>query len=76
MRPIASTFGTEQREIHHSSISEGSKRFYHDIKGGGQFPWKKRPLDRVREWFVSPKMQLAAQVAVAQIWAGSFTFVR
>ena len=50
--------------------------FPEDLKGDGAFPWRPTLKDKIQRWLMSQKLQLAAQVAVAQIWASSFTFVR
>ncbi len=77
MRPIAATFDIKsEQKSSHAPISENLKSFATDLRGGGAFPWKPTLADKIRQWFISEKLQLAAQVAVAQIWASSFTFVR
>ena len=76
MRPVATTFDIKPEEKAHTPISDKFDSFVQDLKGGGAFPWKPTLKDKVRHWFTSQKLQLAAQVAVAQIWASMFTFVR
>ena len=76
MRPVAATFDIKSEPKSHTPAREKVDSFLHDLKGGGAFPWKSTLKDRIRGWFTSQKLQLAAQVAVAQIWASTFTFTR
>lgn len=75
LRPKASTL-THEEEAADQASKEGLRSKISKLRGGGRFPWRKRPKDRVWAWLVSPQLQLAAQVAIAQIWASSFTFTR
>ena len=76
MRPVATTFDIKPQKKAHTPLKQKWASFFKDLKGGGAFPWRPTMQDKIRQWFISQKLQLAAQVAVAQIWASSFTFVR
>lgn len=79
MLPVANTIEIKAEKRGHAPKRERFISFLQalkDLKGGGAFPWKPTLKDRVRQYFISQKLQMATQIAVAQIWSSIFTFAR
>lgn len=81
VRPLAATFraqkdAKERRKRPHTGRTGSLARFWAAFRGGGRFPWRPTPIDWIRGWLLSSRLQLAAQLVVAHVWTGLYTFVR